>query len=185
MGAPLKPHLSCAHLGVGQAARPGGAYFARCGLGTAEERFRWAEALRHERLDAIRRARLVLSQALRPSLLRLRALMSGAKRPVGDADRGQHLEATEALGAAFEKVVGEQTELILAAGIEPEQILECFREALAEFRARPVVGEWRMAEALVTRYPWPIIAFFRPDLIREAGFAGARPPEKGVSRPAL
>jgi len=46
---------SCAHLLVGEVLERPGAYYPRCGLGTAAERLAWVRRVSEERLDGLRR----------------------------------------------------------------------------------------------------------------------------------
>ncbi|HEY8738823.1 MAG TPA: hypothetical protein VIO62_17475 [Candidatus Dormibacteraeota bacterium] len=164
-GRQLQAHWTCAHLEGRR--REGGGFFPACALGSAAERARWATALQGDQLAAIRLARVELSRFIRPQLEHVRSVIGAGRDPLERPHRQQALEAWAGLVAAFAGFVREHSELFLAAGIDPVAIEECFAEAMHEFGGRQWAREWRMAESVVRRYPWPIVAFFRPDLVRD------------------
>jgi hypothetical protein len=123
---------------------------------------------------AIREARVQLSEAIRPQVERLMQVVAGKDGTFYGqailATRRRELDAAAAdLSRAFQAFVGGHEELFRAAAIDVPLLLECFAEGLREFVDRPLVKEWRFDARIVERYPWPIIAFLRPDLVREVG----------------
>ncbi|MDQ6917999.1 MAG: hypothetical protein M3Z98_01440 [Candidatus Dormibacteraeota bacterium] len=174
-GNPLSAHWTCAHLLTRR--REGGGFYPACALGTAAERVRWAMAIKDGQLAAIRLARVALSQFIRPDLEAVRQLLGnrsdGADRP----RRAEVQAAWSRLVAVFNRFVAAEPGLFEAAGIQGDALQQCFAEAMAEFSGRQWGREWQMAESVVSRYPWPIVAFFRPDLVRDGAVAAAEPPE--------
>jgi len=141
-GQPLHAHWTCAHL-ASRRLDTGGGFYPACVIGTSAVREAWAAQMEVERLAAIRIAWVELSQSIRPAL--------------------------ERLSAAFDDFVDAHRELFESAGINPAALLQCFAEATADFSSRQPDGRWQMSESIVTRYPWSIQAFFRPDLARDPG----------------
>ena len=170
-GRDLPAHWTCAHLSAGR--QDTGGFYARCNLGTAAERARWASGMLESQLPAIRLARIELSESIRPQLELVRQALGEPHQPLDSQRRNQRRAAWEGLVAAFEAFVTAQPGLFLKAGIEPAEIKRCFAEAMEEFTLRPGSRDWRMAESVVGRYPWPIVAFFRPDLVRNAALSEA------------
>lgn len=171
-GQRLKPHWTCAHLESGQ--RVQGGFYGKCLLGAAADRERWARAMRPSQIVAIRQARVQLSEAVRPKVERLMEAMAGKDGTVPGqailATRRWELDPAAAeLRRAITSFVGTHAELFQAAGIDVALLLQCFAEGLQEFVDRPLVREWRFDARIVGRYPWPIVAFLRPDLVREVG----------------
>ena len=144
-----------------------GGYYPGCALGDAAARRAWAGSLRQERLPAIRLARVELSEYIRPQLEKLREAFARPPDLRDSPGRAAARAALAGLAEAFDRFVREHPDLFLAAGIDGELLRQCFTEATAEFASRPPGRRWEMEEAIVTRYPWEIIAFFRPDLTRE------------------
>ena len=173
-GRQLQAHWSCAHLEGRR--REGGGFFPACALGSATERERWATAVQGEQLAAIRRARVELSRFICPQLERVRSRVGAGRDPGARPRRHEVQEAWASLVDAFATFVRRQPDLLAAAGIEPAAIERCFAEAVDEFGGRKWSREWRMAESVVGRYPWPIVAFFRPDLVRDRAVVASTPP---------
>jgi hypothetical protein len=167
----LRPHWTCAHLASYR--QPSGGFYAGCSLGTTAERGRWATLMKEERLTAVRLARVELSEAIRPQVERLREQVGGVYDPLDSRRRGETRAAWAALTRAFDGFVEANPDLFAAAGIDSSELRRCFAEATAEFAGRPGTRRWQMSAAIVTRYPWPIIAFFRPDLTRETALEEA------------
>jgi len=171
-GQRLRPHWTCAHLDTGQ--RGEGGFYGQCLLGATPERERWAKAMMAGQLGAVRTARISLSEAIRPQVERLMQVVAG-KDGMGLSHAivvTRHSEvgpAAAALQDAFEGFVDGHGELFKEAGIEPRDLIACFAEGVREFVNRPLVREWRFDAEIVGRYPWPVIAFLRPDLVREVG----------------
>ena len=164
-GEPLKPFWSCAHLG--SATEGSGSFYPRCLLGGAAERERWAQAMGPDSIPAIRRARVESSHHIRPQLERLRlAMREVGARPamLGGADAGV-ASAAEDLARSFAEFLEAHPELFRDAGLEPQDLRQCFGEAMREFLHRVPTGPWRMSDEIVRRYPWQVVAFFRPDLV--------------------
>ena len=176
-GRQLPAHWTCAHLG-GRRREEGGFYPA-CRLGSNEERVRWAAALKEGQLTAIRRARVELSQFIRPQLERVRDVIGSRDTASGRPRREDLQSAWMGLDMAFSGFVQDHIELFEAAGIEGAALQRCFSEAMAEFSGRQWGGEWQMAESVVSRYTWPIVAFFRPDLVRDGAVVDARATHSG------
>ena len=178
-GRQLQAHWTCAHL-EGRRREAGG-FFPACALGSAPERERWATALQGEQLAAIRQARVELSRFIRPQLEQVRTVVAAGRDPLDRPRRLQVQEAWAALVQAFGAFVREHPDLFAAAGIDGAAIEQCFAEAMQEFGGREWSREWRMAESVVRRYPWPIVAFFRPDLVRDGAVAKATAPPASPS----
>ena len=180
-GRQLQAHWTCAHLESRR--RQAGGFFPACAVGSATERERWATALEADQLAAIRRARVVLSQFIRPQLEQVRRVVAAGRDPLERLPRQQVHEAWSALVDTFAAFVRQHPDLFAAAGIEGTAIEQCFAEAMQEVGGREWSREWRMAESVVRRYPRPIVAFFRPDLVRhdevEKATAPAAPPGEG------
>jgi hypothetical protein len=171
-GQRLKPSWTCAHLDTAQ--RENGGYYGQCLLGTREQRERWANAMAAGQLGAVRDARVALSEAIRPQLERLMRVVAGkdgvaTTQTILVTRRNELGPAVVALEDAFESFVDGHPDLFRDAGIDPNQLVACFAEGMREFVSRPLVKEWRFDAEIVSRYPWPVIAFLRPDLVREVG----------------
>ena len=164
-GRELKAHWTCAHLAGRR--HPSGAWYPGCALGSADDRARWAAVMKDGQLAAIRLARVELSQFIRPQLERVRQANAGQYDVLDSRRRNELRSAWAELVLAFDGFVDREPALFETAGIDPAQIRECFAEAMDEFSRRQGSREWRMAESIVGRYPWPIVAFFRPDLLRD------------------
>lgn len=164
-GEPLNPFWSCAHLGSG--TEDSGGFYPRCMLGGAADRERWAQAIGRESIPAIRRARIESSHHIRPQVEVLRAAMGAvSSRPamLGGAD-ADVAAAAEDLVRHFGEYLEGHPELFREAGLEPADLRQCFEEAMSDFLRRVPTGPWRMSEQIVRRYPWQVVAFFRPDLV--------------------
>jgi len=168
-GRPLNAHWTCAHLVSSR--HPEGGFYPSCALGSADERKRWAGQLKEGRLAAIRLARVELSEAIRPQLEQVRGAVAHLRGTFGGLGQAEVRTAWGGLGAAFDSFVNAHPEVFIAAGIDPEQLRRCFAEAIADFSTRAPARPWEMSEAIVSRYPWAIQAFFRPDLLREPNTA--------------
>ncbi|HVD00425.1 MAG TPA: hypothetical protein VNG93_04680 [Candidatus Dormibacteraeota bacterium] len=167
-GQPLHAHWTCAHL-ASRRLDTGGGFYPACVIGTSAVREAWAAQMEVERLAAIRIAWVELSQSIRPALERLRAAIGRPFDPLGSERRAEARAAWSGLSAAFDDFVDAHRELFESAGINPAALLQCFAEATADFSSRQPDGRWQMSESIVTRYPWSIQAFFRPDLARDPG----------------
>lgn len=177
-GRHLQAHWTCAHLEGRR--RAAGGFFPACALGSVTERERWATALQGEQLAAIRRARVELSQFIRPQLEKVRSIVEASRDPL-ERPRRQHVQqAWAGLVTAFSTFIIEHPDLFAAAGIDQVAIERCFAEAMHEFSGREWSREWRMAESVVRRYPWPIVAFFRPDLVRDGAVEKSGSPSSPV-----
>ena len=163
-GKPLHAHWTCAHLVARKQA--GGGFYPGCELGGPAERDNWAARLKDDHLIAIRLARVELSEHIRPHLERVRAAIGDPYAGLDSQKRAEARQAWSDLNSAFEDFVDEHPELFTAAGIDPVALRHCWAEATAEFATRAPGRGWLMAESIVSRYPWPIQAFFRPDLAR-------------------
>ena len=171
-GQRLKPHWTCAHLETDR--REHGGFYGQCLLGAAADRERWAQAMESSQLSAVRQARVQLSEAVRPQVERLMHIVAGKdgtfhSRTILATQRRELNAAAAELMKAFQAFVVAHEELFRAAEIETVLLLRCFGEGLREFVDRPLVKAWRFDARIVERYPWPIIAFLRPDLVREVG----------------
>jgi hypothetical protein len=170
-GQRLKPHWTCAHLDT--ARREQGGFYGQCMLGSAPERERWSNAMSGGQLGAIRKARVSLSETIRPQVERLMQVVAGkdgtSRQALLITSPSELRPAAAALQQAFERFVDSQRELFSKAGIERDLLVACFAEGVREFVNRPLVTEWQFDATIVSRYPWPVIAFLRPDLVREVG----------------
>jgi len=171
-GQRLKPHWTCAHLETGQ--REQGGFYGQCMLGAMTDRERWAQAMESSQIAAIREARIRLSEAIRPQVERLMQVVAGKdgtfyRQAILATQRRELDPAAADLSRAFQAFVGGHEDLFKAAAIDTPLLLQCFAEGLREFVDRPLVKEWRFDARIVARYPWPITAFLRPDLVREVG----------------
>ena len=174
-GRQLPANWTCAHLG-GRRRQEGGFYPA-CAIGSRQERVRWAAALKEGQLAAIRTARVELSQFIRPELERVRDVIGSRDTASGRPRREDLQAAWTGLDIAFSGFVEDHSDLFEAAGIESEALQRCFSEAMVEFSGRQWGREWQMADSVVSRYPWPIVAFFRPDLVRDGAVVEAQAPQ--------
>lgn len=174
-GNPLHANWTCAHLASRRL--PDGGFYPGCILGSAAERAAWAAQMKNERLAAIRLARVELSQAIRPHLERLREVSVGSYGALEGVKRAEVRAAWSGLSAAFDGFVKGHAGLFEQAGINGDALRRCFAEATADFSTRVPGRRWEMSEAIVRRYPWPIQAFFRPDLARDRPPGDAAPPD--------
>lgn len=173
-GNPLLAHWTCAHLASRRL--PDGGFYPACILGSAAERAAWAASMENERLASIRLARVELSQAIRPHLERLREVSVRGHGALEGTKRAEARAAWSGLSAAFAAFVEGHSELFEQAGIDADALGRCFAEGTEEFSTRVPGRRWEMSETVVRRYPWPIQAFFRPDLARERPPGGTAPP---------
>jgi len=100
------------------------------------KRERWATALKEGQLATIRRARVELSQSIRPQLEQVRAAVAARRDPFDRAGREEARLAWARRSDAFAEFVDAHTRLFEAAGIEVEAIQRCFVDAMAEFGNR-------------------------------------------------
>jgi hypothetical protein len=143
-------------------------------LGGEAQREAWAEQTLAGQLEALREARVHLSEFIRPQVETLMQVVAGKDaisitQTILVTRRDEVAPAAAALQGAFESFVDHNCELFVKAGIEPDQLVACFAEGLREFVNRPLVKEWRFDSGIVSRFPWSVIAFLRPDLVREGG----------------
>lgn len=172
-GNQLNAHWTCAHL-VSRRRESGG-FYPGCALGPAADRVSWATAMKEGQLVAIRRARVELSQFIRPALEEVRRLL-GVRLDAIDRPRRLEVQAAwSRLVSVFNEFVTAHPDLFEEAGIATDALQRCFAEAMAEFSNRQWGRDWQMAESVVARYPWPIVAFFRPDLVRDRAVVKAEP----------
>ena len=100
------------------------------------KRERWATALKEGQLATIRRARVELSQSIRPQLEQVRAAVAARRDPFDRAGREKARLAWARLSDAFAEFVDAHAPPFEAAGIEVEAIQRCFVDAMAQFRDR-------------------------------------------------
>jgi anti-anti-sigma regulatory factor len=111
MNHPLPPELTCRHLTTGSAAPGGGAFYARCGLGSAAERMHWLALVTPARLEVMRALQEEFDAALAPrrdALFRARAALldrpdAGARRAALDAALADFLAAAASFLAEREE----------------------------------------------------------------------------------
>jgi hypothetical protein len=165
---PLKPERTCQHLEVGS-AQAAGRYYARCAVGTAADRQRWADPVREalvaeaEALTAIVEARLGgLTEALWTAKARqLAAFESGSS---GDATA-----ATAELEHVAQRLLIEMAGLLNSESARLERLdlpvatcMEMFREVFARWVPQRSAERPRIPDELVERFPEQAWWLLRP-----------------------
>jgi hypothetical protein len=159
---------SCSHLAIGAEPGQSGAYYARCALGTAEQRLAWVQRISTGRLAGLRalsaeyrewsRARMGPLWELKGRLLaaRHRADLAEA-RAVG---RELEARADELLRQAEEFVDGHRAELE-ALGLPVEPLKELIQLAIKDWAwSSELTSGYQVPDELLQRFPDVVRLFF-------------------------
>jgi hypothetical protein len=165
---PSTAMTSCTHLVVGEVADRPGAYYPRCGLGTAAEREAWVQRVTADRLSGLRRLSAEYRKWSRTRMGPLWELKGRllAARHRGDAAAaraiGHELEAgADDLLRSAEGFVDERREECEALGLSPEPLKELIRLAITDWAWSSVMTSgYQIPDALLARFPEPIRLFF-------------------------
>jgi hypothetical protein len=159
---------SCAHLLVGEVVERPGAYYPRCGLGTATERMTWVQRVSEERLAGLRRLSAEYrdwSRGRMAPLWELKGRLLEARHR-GDADGaravGHELEArADELLQNSEAFVDERREECEALGLSPEPLKDLIRLAITDWAwTSGMTTGYQIPDELLARFPEPIRLFF-------------------------
>jgi hypothetical protein len=161
---PLAPVVTCQHLVRGTIESGGARAYARCLLGSAEERARWVERVRPERLRVIGQLADELRELLRPHIL----AMWEAKGALLRGDRGQ--EATSELDAAMNAVIADCDRVIDAnearmaeLGLPAAPVKLLVRRAVADWRQNGErVYRLEMSDEMLSQFPPDVRELLRP-----------------------
>jgi hypothetical protein len=116
-------------------------HYARCRLGTAEQREAWVASLRAERVEALRDLSRELTVAMEPKLQGL----------------------WQAKGRQLSSLFEENKERMTRLGLPPEASRALIREALAEWVSSPTAEPSReVSDSVLDRFPSEIRDFLRP-----------------------
>ena len=163
---PLRPERTCQHLEVGASATAG-RFYARCAVGTAEERRRWADPERErlvaeaEAFTAIVEERLggLTEQLWAAKARQLSAFESGA----GGAQATAELEEmAQRFLVEMEALLRAETERLERLNLPLETCVELFREILARWVPQRSAETPRVPDELVERFPEQAWWLLRP-----------------------
>lgn len=164
---PLKPERTCQHLEVG-ATQAAGRYYARCAVGTAADRQRWADPER-ERLLAVAEglSRVVEERlgALTEELWTAKARQLAAFEGSG-GDAAAATADLEAVARRFlvgiEALLTEEIDRLEQLNLPVATCMELFREIFARWVPQRSAETPRVPDELVERFPEQAWWLLRP-----------------------
>ncbi len=164
---PLKPERTCQHLEVGNAA-VAGRYYARCAVGTAEDRRRWADPER----EALVAEAEALTAAIEERMGGLTAELWAAKaRQLAAMEHGGSgaAAATAELEDASRRYLADIETVLVAEQARLDRLnlpldtcMELFREVLARWVRQRSAEQPAIPDELVERFPEQAWWLLRP-----------------------
>jgi hypothetical protein len=139
-------------------------HYARCRLGTAEQREAWVASLRAERVEALRDLSRELTVAMEPKLQGLWQAKGRQLSSRFDAQAMSELQvAVDEILGLIDSFLEENEERMTRLGLPPEASRALIREALAEWVSSPTAEPSReVSDSVLDRFPSEIRDFLRP-----------------------
>jgi hypothetical protein len=165
---PLKPERTCQHLEVG-ATQVAGRYYARCAVGTAADRERWADPEREQLLAVAEGLSRVVEErlgTLTEQLWTAKARQLSAFESSGGADAAAATAELEAVAARFlveiEALLNDEQERLEQLNLPVATCMELFREIFARWVPQRSAETPRVPDELVERFPEQAWWLLRP-----------------------
>jgi len=164
---PLKPERTCQHLEVG-AARAAGRYYARCAVGTAADRQRWADPEREELLAVAEGLSRVVEERLGGLTEELWTAKARQLRAFegGGGDAAAATAELEAVARRFlvdiEVLLNTESDRLERLNLPVATCMELFREILARWVPQRSAETPRVPDELVERFPEQAWWLLRP-----------------------
>lgn len=163
---PLKPERTCQHLEVG-AAQAAGRYYARCAVGSAADRERWADPERERLLAVAEELSRVVEERLGTLTEELWA--AKARQLAAFENAGGAAAATAELEQVTQRFLVDIEVLLVAERARMEQLnlpvatcMQLFREVLARWIQQRSAEAPRVPDELVERFPEQAWWLLRP-----------------------
>lgn len=162
---PLRPVLTCRHLAIGSGS-PGG-FYARCSLGTADDRARWANEVGPDRLRKLRELGVEYRTwvgGLMPQVWESkgRRLAAGAdNRDVAAATEELRERVDELLDTAYAWIDSRSAQLV-EVGLDPEVLKSLVTTATQTWVDSPHAGlGYQVPDHVLEQFPAEIQTFIR------------------------
>jgi hypothetical protein len=161
---PLAPVLTCQHLVRGTIESGGARAYARCLLGSTEERTRWVERVRPERLRVVSQLADELRQLLRPHIHAMWETKGALLRGDAGPEAASELEAEmDAVIADCDRVIDANEVRLAEVGFPAAPVKLLVRRALADWRRNgDRVYRLEMSDEMLSQFPPDVRELLRP-----------------------
>jgi hypothetical protein len=162
---PLPAVWTCRHLQVGVMPGMASSHYARCRLGTAQQRQAWVAGLLADRVAALRDISREISLVVKPQLKDLWGAKGRQLSSVFDPRAtGELQRAVDEIFSLIETFLDENQDRMTRLGLPPEATRALIREALAEWVRSPTpeASAFDLSDEALVRFPPEIRDFLRP-----------------------
>jgi hypothetical protein len=162
---PLPAVWTCRHLQVGVMPGMASSHYARCRLGTAEQRQAWVAGLLADRVAALRDLSREISVVVGPQLRDLWRAKGRQLSSAFDPQAAAELQkAVDEISNLIEIFLDENQDRMTGLGLPPEATRALIREALAEWVRSPTAeaSALELSDESLDRFPPEIRDFLRP-----------------------
>lgn len=161
---PLRAVRTCHHLVRGTVHGGGPRAYARCLLGTAEDRARWVERVRPERLQVVAEVGAQLREAVRPHIQAMweakGALLAGSVDP---GTRARLEVEIDAVIADCDRLIDRNQARLAEVGLPAAPVKELVRRALTDWRqSSERVYRLELSEEILSWFPAEVRELLQP-----------------------